>query len=151
MDQCWVVLKMKDRYASIIRSGTHSLTHQFSKNSKKQIWYIATILNFFGEKVKELARKKIAGSLQKISWKLSNFKSFWNNWNQQFSDFEFSSKNWNQNWWFFENSKNCPTWVWTSFGCLGGYWRMNISASIGIGSLRREPYQPNIGIRWDNF
>jgi hypothetical protein len=34
---------------------------------------------------------------------------------------------------------------------LGGYWRMNIVASIGIGSLRRKPYQPNIGIRWDNF
>jgi len=67
---------MKDRYPSIIRSGTHSLTHQFSKNSKKQIWYITTILKFFGEKVKEPARKKIAGSLQKNSWKLSNFKSF---------------------------------------------------------------------------
>jgi len=34
--------------------------------------------------------------------------------------FEFSSKNKNQNLWFFENSKNCLTWVWTSFGCLGG-------------------------------
>jgi len=48
---------MRDRYPPIINQGIYiySLTSQFSKSSKKQFWFITTVLNFL--KVKEQARE----------------------------------------------------------------------------------------------
>jgi hypothetical protein len=35
-NQCWAVLRMRDRYPSVINLGIHPLTHSFSKKSKNQ-------------------------------------------------------------------------------------------------------------------
>ncbi len=102
---CWAILKIRDRYPSIINWHIYPLTHQFSKFSKCQFGYLTMILKKMKisknwpkschlKNFKELVLvyshdshkiweswkigQRTASSLPVLSWKLLVFQGFWN-------------------------------------------------------------------------
>ncbi len=117
-NECWAVLRMRDRCPLVINPCTYPLTCQFSKFSNKRFWCIIMVLKLF-KRSKNWPKNHqfFAGSFMKT---IHSLRFFWNNCNGQFFDSEYFSKNWNcrlfdseilknQTDDSFKTSKNCPT------------------------------------------
>jgi len=55
-NQCWAVLRSRDRYLTVIIPGIYPLNCQFSKSSKNWHWYITAVLKNNKKKSKNLPK-----------------------------------------------------------------------------------------------
>ncbi len=119
--QCWAILRVRDKYPSVISQGIHSLICQssapyiyhFTTSSQKSRNQVSLVFNY-GSQSKT--------NSQRTDQRITVLFRFFHETCQFFKGFERTGtcdslilKYWkNRNWRFFKNSKNRPTLVWRS-------------------------------------